>query len=175
MKTLAVIFALVALSSGFKIETKKAQLITQPKNNQCGDDETTCPNGCCPVPPELNWWCCEDYCAATAADCPFVAKQVRLMELAKNKQCGPDETSCPGGCCPYENWFCCPDAYYCAATAADCPFVAKTVSLVKLAKSTQCGPDQTDCGPSGCCPEANWFCCPDPGSYSCAATPADCP
>merc|ERR1712130_370660 len=115
MKILAVTFALVALSSGFKIETKKAQLITQAKNNQCG----------------------------------------------------PDETSCPGGCCP--------DAYYCAATAADCPYVAKRLSLVKLAKSKQCGPDQTDCGPGGCCPEANWFCCPDPDPIGCAANPADCP
>merc|ERR1711936_416670 len=49
------------------------------------------------------------YCAATAADCPFVAKKAQLMKMAKNRQCGPDETSCPAGCCPEANWFCCPD------------------------------------------------------------------
>ena len=34
-------------------------------------------------------------------------------------------TNCPGGCCPEVDWYCCPDATYCAATAADCPFLAK--------------------------------------------------
>merc|ERR1711936_960188 len=43
------------------------------------------------------------YCAATAADCPFVAKKAQLMKMAKNRQCGPDETSCPAGCCPEAN------------------------------------------------------------------------
>merc|ERR1719414_2142798 len=40
------------------------------------------------------------YCAATAADCPFVAKKQKVMKMAANKQCGPDETECPAGCCP---------------------------------------------------------------------------
>merc|ERR550519_187778 len=126
------------------------------KNRQCG--------------PEANWFCCPDnmYCAATAADCPFVAKKAQLMRMAKNKQCGPDETSCPAGCCPEANWFCCPDNMYCAATAADCPFVAKKAQLMKMAKNRQCGADETEC-PAGCCPEANWFCCPD--NMYCAATP----
>merc|ERR1712212_322548 len=107
------------------------------KNRQCGPDETSCPAGCCP---EANWFCCPDnmYCAATAADCPFVAKKAQLMKMAKNRQCGPDETSCPAGCCPEANWFCCPDNMYCAATAADCPFVAKKAQLMKMAKNRQC-------------------------------------
>ena len=81
MKVLAVVFALVALTSGFKIETKKAKLIRVAKSNQCGPDETDCPNGCCP---EANWYCCADSfnCAATAADCPFVAKKASLVKLA---------------------------------------------------------------------------------------------
>merc|ERR1711878_173767 len=66
------------------------------------------------------------YGAATAADCPFVAKKAQLMKMAKNRQCGPDETSCPAGCCP--------DNMYCAATAADCPFKAVSDYLSKLAK-----------------------------------------
>merc|ERR1711962_1624738 len=33
------------------------------------------------------------YCAATAADCPFVAKKAQPVKMAKNRQCGPDETS----------------------------------------------------------------------------------
>merc|ERR1712038_1297518 len=107
---------------------------------------------------QANCFCCPDnmYCAATAADCPFVAKKAQLMKMAKNRQCGPDETSCPAGCCPEANWFCCPDNMYCAATAADCPFVAKKAQLMKMAKNRQCGPDETSC-PAGCCPEANWF------------------
>ena len=53
------------------------------KKNQCGHEETTCPKGCCPVAPELNWFCCDDYCAATAGDCPFEAKNSKLVKLAK--------------------------------------------------------------------------------------------
>merc|ERR1712018_322949 len=37
---------------------------------------------------------------------------------------------------------------------------------------TTCGPDETEC-PAGCCPEADWFCCPD--DLYCAATASDCP
>merc|ERR1711936_552301 len=130
-----------ALTNGLKVKLN---------DRQCGPDETSCPAGCCP---EANWFCCPDnmYCAATAADCPFVAKKAQLMKMAKNRQCGPDETSCPAGCCPEANWFCCPDNMYCAATAADCPFVAKKAQLMKMAKNRQCGPDETSC-PAGCCP-----------------------
>merc|ERR1719370_1225145 len=78
------------------------------------------------------------------------AQKAQLMKMAKNRQCGPDETSCPAGCCPEANWFCCPDNMYCAATAADCPFVAKKAQLMKMAKNRQCGPDETSC-PAGCC------------------------
>merc|ERR1712111_325988 len=74
--------------------------------------------------------------AATAADCPFVAKKTALAKMAANKQC--DGTECPGGCCPYVGWYCCPDGMYCAATAADCPFVAKKTTLAKMAANKQC-------------------------------------
>merc|ERR1712055_1142887 len=102
------------------------------KSEQC--DGTMCPAGCCP---EQNWFCCPDnmYCAATAADCPFVPKKAQIMNMAMNKQCQPDETECPAGCCPQANWFCCPDNMYCAATAADCPFVATKAQLMKMAKN----------------------------------------
>merc|ERR1719350_1789610 len=50
--------------------------------------------------------------------------------LTAPKQC--DGTECPAGCCPYVGWFCCPDGMYCAATAADCPFVAKKTQLTKM-------------------------------------------
>merc|ERR1712136_633694 len=78
-----------------------------------------CQGGCCPY---VGWYCCPDgmYCAATAADCPFVAKKAVIEKMAANKQC--DGTECPGGCCPYVGWYCCPDGQYCAATAADCPY-----------------------------------------------------
>merc|ERR1712032_232804 len=172
MKVLAVIFALVALTSGFKMVTKTAQMIPQAKSRQCGPDETTCPSGCCPEGP--NWYCCPDAfwpgCAATADDCPYEAKQAKLLKLAKSRQCGPDETTCPAGCCPEANWFCC-DNNWCAKVPEDCPFDAKRSQLKKLAKTKQCGPDETSC-PGGCCPVANWFCCPDDW---CAATADDCP
>merc|ERR1712227_576203 len=98
-------------------------------------DGTECPGGCCP---HVGWYCCPDgmYCAATAADCPFVAKKTALAKMAANKQC--DGTECPGGCCPYVGWYCCPDGMYCAATAADCPFVAKKTALAKMAANKQC-------------------------------------
>merc|ERR1712110_1097165 len=107
-----------------------------------------------------------------AADCPFVSAKEKLVKMAVEAGCGPDETECTGGCCPEANWYCCPDGMYCAATAADCPFVAAKEKLVKMAAKAGCGPDETEC-PGGCCPEANWYCCPD-GMY-CAATAADCP
>merc|ERR1711887_209589 len=108
---------------------------------------TMCPAGCCP---EVDWYCCPDnmYCAATAADCPFVAKKEKLMKMAAKKQC--EGTMCPAGCCPEVDWYCCPDNMYCAATAADCPFVAKKEKLMKMAAKKQC--EGTMC-PAGCCPE----------------------
>merc|ERR1712128_258565 len=112
------------------------------------------------------------YCAATAADCPFVAMSEKLTKMAANKQCGSEETSCPAGCCPEANWYCCPDNMYCAATASDCPFVAMSEKLTKMAANKQCGSDETSC-PAGRCPEANWYCCPD--NMYCAAAAADCP
>ena len=45
-----------------------------------------------------------------------------------------DCTCCPAGCCPEENWYCCPD-WYCAATPADCAFQDRRMKLIKLAKS----------------------------------------
>merc|ERR1711872_30504 len=78
------------------------------------------------------------------------------QKMAAKKQC--DGTMCPAGCCPEQNWFCCPDNMYCAATAADCPFVSMKEKLVKMAAKKQC--DGTMC-PAGCCPEQNWYCCPD--------------
>merc|ERR1719216_566960 len=112
------------------------------------------------------------YCAATAADCPFVSAKEKLVKMAAKAGCGPDETECPGGCCPEANWYCCPDGMYCAATAADCPFVSAKEKLVKMAAKAGCGPDETEC-PAGCCPEANWYCCAD--NQHCAATAANCP
>ena len=121
MKILAAIFALVALASGFKIETKRAQLITLAKINQCGPDETPCPAGCCPMP---GWFCCFDsvYCAATVDDCRFDAEKTQLMDLAKSTYCDDtDQLLCPNGwCCPDPDWFCCPDDW-CSPTPADCP------------------------------------------------------
>merc|ERR1711988_87581 len=84
------------------------------------------------------------------------------------------ETECPAGCCPEANWFCCADNRHCAATEVDCPMYhpASLVKPLKGLKTTDCGPDETDC-PAGCCPEANWYCCAD--NQHRAATAANCP
>merc|ERR1712020_420439 len=59
-------------------------------------------------------------------------------------------------------------ALACLAAVASAGLVTKK----SLAVKTTCGPDETEC-PAGCCPEANWFCCPD--NRYCAATADDCP
>ena len=90
MNIFAVIFVLVTMTTGFKIAPKKAQLISLAKNrgNQCGPDQTDCGfAGCCP---EANWICCPDPdpigCAATWEDCPFEARRIKLVELAKDNR-----------------------------------------------------------------------------------------
>merc|ERR1712110_952514 len=90
---------------------------------------------------------------------PLMTAQPKKLSVVKTT-CGPDETECPAGCCPEANWFCCPDNRYCAATADDCPAIKLPSLLPKKVVKTTCGPDETEC-PAGCCPEANWFCCPD--------------
>merc|ERR1711878_250298 len=107
-------------------------------------------------------------CLAAVASAGLLPKKLSVVKTT----CGPDETECPAGCCPEANWFCCPDNRYCAATADDCPAIKLPSLLPKKVVKTTCGPDETEC-PAGCCPEANWFCCPD--NRYCAATADDCP
>merc|ERR1712226_982354 len=89
MKLLLAIAGLLAVAHGLNVKLP---------DNQC--DGTMCPAGCCP---NVGWYCCPDnmYCAATAADCPFVAEKTQLMKMAKSQQC--DGTMCPAGCCP-QRW-----------------------------------------------------------------------
>merc|ERR1711983_539516 len=95
--------------------------------------------------------------------------------VATKKDC--DGTVCPGGCCPEQNWYCCPDGMYCAADASNCPFVAAKEKLIKFAAAKKVVATKKDCDgtvcPGGCCPEQNWYCCPD-GMY-CAANAGNCP
>merc|ERR1719466_299651 len=48
-----------------------------------------------------------------------------------------DGTVCPGGCCPEQNWYCCPDGMYCAANAGNCPFVGAKEKLIKFAAAKE--------------------------------------
>merc|ERR1711976_982832 len=50
----------------------------------------------------------------------LLQRRFSIAKMAATKQC--DGTECPGGCCPYVGWYCCPDGMYCAATASDCPY-----------------------------------------------------
>merc|ERR1711973_282060 len=136
------------------------------RSEQC-EDGSKCLGGCCPY---VDWYCCPDgfYCAATAADCPFVAKKQALAKVGTSKQC---ENECPGGCCPIADWYCCMDGGYCAEYAVDCRFIAKKETLTKMSANKQCH-DGIEC-PGGCCPYDDWYYCPD-GLY-CAASAADCP
>merc|ERR1711923_306853 len=121
-----------------------------------------------------------------------LAAFVGLSQSASLKKVGDcDGTVCPGGCCPEQNWYCCPDGMYCAADASNCPFVnakdkmirfaaVKKVAkkkLIKMAALKKVVATKKDCDgtvcPGGCCPEQNWYCCPD-GMY-CAADASNCP
>merc|ERR1712018_260661 len=73
--------------------------------------------------------------ACTAQLQQVIAHQKSLTAIFSKKvvktTCGPDETECPGGCCPEANWYCCPDGLYCAATASDCPSKKSYSDLLK--------------------------------------------
>lgn len=167
MKKLVALLALLTLALGHKLRLT---------DKQVGPDETSCPAGHCAAP---NWFCCADnlYCALTEDLCPTKEPRTKPAKLfAKTKQgCCSGGTECPAGCCPEDNWFCCSDNLYCAATEAECPCQPdcplRKTKLVKLAKRTKCS-GGTMC-PAGCCPEANLFCCAD--NIYCAATEAECP
>jgi hypothetical protein len=89
-----------------------------------------CDGGCCP---EANFVCCGDkpYCADTLVECPdakpeHVKKlQVDLTKFDKvfkvKADCSDQQTVCDAGCCPYQDYYCCPDQINCATTAGDCP------------------------------------------------------
>ena len=36
-----------------------------------------------------------------------LAKPAGLVRLEVDRQCGPHETQCPDGCCPFEHGYCC--------------------------------------------------------------------
>ena len=121
MRVCVILFAVVSVTSGSRIESKTARLVKLTVGNQCDPDETTCGGWwCCPY---ANWFCCPDYlCAATAADCPFEDKKTKLVKLLEETQCPDEWLTCPNGwCCPWADGFCCPDDW-CAPTPAECPW-----------------------------------------------------
>ena len=97
------------------------------------------------------------------------------LELTKTN-CDSDQTTCPCGCCSLgTDMYCCSDCIHCAATADECPFgpkIFKDLLKKKEAKDNCDGPNETKC-PRGCCPEANWYCCP--AGCLCAPTADECP
>ena len=116
-----------------------------------------------------------------------IPKYFGIQKTSSEKDC--DGTECENGCCPYKGWYCCKDGIYCADTQDDCDstfakkhlmkwtsekrhfteMTSKKNQLLQMTSMTQC--DGTECA-GGCCPIADWICCPD-GS-SCAATGDDC-
>ena len=147
---------------------------------ECDECPNCCPGGCCNY---IDWLCCPNqmWCAPTLDDCPPVTEKDQLTNMAalKQKQCDGDGIACPGGCCPYLGWLCCPDGMHCAPYLDDCPtVVTEKTELTKMAalKQKQCDccecPAGTD-GPGGCCPMVGWECCSD--GLWCAPTLDDCP
>jgi len=164
---------------------------------RCSGEEVECSWGCCP----WGMYCCPcGSCGLDPGDCPCSQDTPFLLESAKRValvKVPEDETTtryppcpqpCPGGCCPYQGWYCCTD--YCQPTAADCPYSVETAHLVEMGRllqesakkvelvkvprdqSTTPDPCPTWC-PGGCCPMEGWYCCAD--SVYCTATAEDCP
>ena len=61
-------------------------------------------------------------------------------------------TECPSGCCPEENWFCCPDNIYCAATAEDCPGTPCSCGVLDNNPSPSENELPAKCRETCCCP-----------------------
>ena len=121
------------------VDTKK-QFIQMAAKKECSPEEADC-----------NGWCCSgDFpaccfnvpymCACFEAACPAFDAKTQFTEMAakkqfikmtSKKQC--EGTTCPAGCCPYENWFCCSDNMNCAITEDNCPFVDVRKQLTKMA------------------------------------------
>ena len=68
-------------------------------------------------------------------------------------ECDECLNCCPGGCCNYIDWLCCPNQMWCAPTLDDCPPVTEKDQLTNMAalKQKQCDGDGIAC-PGGCCP-----------------------
>ena len=81
----------------------------------------------------------------------------RHMLFSGQEEPSCEGTECAAGCCAEENWFCCADEMYCAATEANCPFDKKHLTPAMDPESPCPG---TECV-YGCCTESGWFCCPD--------------
>ena len=98
------------------------------------------------------------------------------MKVTKQKCLG---TECPGGCCPNQDWYCCPDNIHCASSQEYCRktnFAEKLIGMAAPKRVTKTEVKQdcegTQC-PGGCCPQANYFCCQD-GMF-CAPSAEFCP
>ncbi len=169
----------------------------------CEDDETECPGGCCS---EEGWACCEDgeYCAETLDDCPdFIGRSSALRKAPKVgglRACDDDETECPGGCCSEEGWACCEDGEYCAETLDDCPdFIGRSnpndapshrnprsVQRPRYYRrpppssdpsSSPSSPAETaalDCSGETCDEDGSEWCCPDDSYECCEDSPNYC-
>ena len=99
------------------------------------------------------------------------------MKVVKQKCLG---TECPGGCCPNVGWFCCHDNIHCASSEEYCrsktSLAEKMIAMAAPKRITKREVKQdcegTQC-PTGCCPQANYFCCQD--NLYCAPSAEFCP
>ena len=105
----------------------------------------------------------------------FSINKDKYLKVRKQKCAG---TQCPGGCCPNQNWYCCPDNIHCASSAEYCHSTNIAEKLIGMAapkrfkREVKQDCQGTEC-PGGCCPQANYFCCAD-GMF-CAPSADFCP
>merc|ERR1719400_113075 len=122
---------------------------------------TVCPAGCCP---NVGWFCCSDneHCAASEEYCKKTNYAEKLSGMAAQKRSLPLKvtkqkclgTECPGGCCPNQDWYCCPDNIHCASSQEYCRktnFAEKLIGMAAPKTEVKQDCEGTQC-PGGCCP-----------------------
>ncbi len=123
----------------------------------CEDDETECPGGCCS---EEGWACCEDgeYCAETLDDCPDFIGRSNPNDAPSHHN--PRSVQRP--------------RYYRRPPPSSDPSSPPSSPPAETAALDCSGETCDEDGSEWCCPDDSYECCEDSPNY-CAADEDDCP